>query len=227
MRDAACPFSTSEGGGGGLARHACLQLADALVLLPDRRHRRLRGTRTTPSHWPEQVPCKTTQVSPPPPFTRTKRTRRVPHPVLIGHAASLSQVPRFCGVQTLAQSINESINRPRTSGLSAPPPPLSRTKWTRRVPHPVLIGHVSSSQKVAAGRPQAAPPSPRAAPRLRGGARAAYRAPSAPAPAAPLVSRTSSLLVECLPPPPSRPTYACPYRTNSQEVLLPPSSLSV
>ena len=25
----------------------------------------------------------------------------------------------------------------------APPPPPSRTKWTRRVPHPVLTGHVS------------------------------------------------------------------------------------
>ena len=24
------------------------------------------------------------------------------------------------------------------------PPPLSRTKWTRRVPHPVLIGHAAS-----------------------------------------------------------------------------------
>ena len=28
---------------------------------------------------------------PPPPFSRTDRTRRVPHPVLIGHSASLSQ----------------------------------------------------------------------------------------------------------------------------------------
>ena len=24
------------------------------------------------------------------------------------------------------------------------PPPPSRTKWTRRVPHPVLIGHAAS-----------------------------------------------------------------------------------
>ena len=24
------------------------------------------------------------------------------------------------------------------------PPPSSRTKWTRRVPHPVLIGHAAS-----------------------------------------------------------------------------------
>ena len=29
----------------------------------------------------------------------------------------------------------------------APPPPPSGTKWTRRVPHPVLIGHVASRSK--------------------------------------------------------------------------------
>jgi len=33
---------------------------------------------------------------------------------------------------------------PRFEGLEAPPPPSPRTKWTRRVPHPVLIGHASS-----------------------------------------------------------------------------------
>ena len=27
---------------------------------------------------------------------------------------------------------------------SVPPPPPPRTKWTRRVPHPVLIGHAAS-----------------------------------------------------------------------------------
>ena len=33
----------------------------------------------------------------------------------------------------------------RTYTLRAPPPPPSpRTKWTRRVPHPVLIGHAAS-----------------------------------------------------------------------------------
>jgi len=31
------------------------------------------------------------------------------------------------------------------AGKVAPPPPLfPRTKWTRRVPHPVLIGHAAS-----------------------------------------------------------------------------------
>ena len=33
------------------------------------------------------------------------------------------------------------INRVRPP---APPPPPPRTKWTRRVPHPVLIGHAAS-----------------------------------------------------------------------------------
>jgi hypothetical protein len=28
--------------------------------------------------------------------------------------------------------------------LQAPPPPAPRTKWTRRVPHLVLIGHAAS-----------------------------------------------------------------------------------
>jgi hypothetical protein len=31
------------------------------------------------------------------------------------------------------------------------PPPLLRTKWTRRVPHPVLIGHAASLIQVAGG----------------------------------------------------------------------------
>ena len=32
-----------------------------------------------------------------------------------------------------------------------PPPPLPRTKWTHRVPHPVLIGHAASLSQVACG----------------------------------------------------------------------------
>ena len=32
-----------------------------------------------------------------------------------------------------------------------PPPPRTRTKWTRRVRHPVLIGHAASLSQVAAG----------------------------------------------------------------------------
>ena len=39
--------------------------------------------------------------------------------------------------------------RGRTSGAlgsKTPPPPPPRTKWTRRVPHPVLIGHAASGR---------------------------------------------------------------------------------
>ena len=30
-----------------------------------------------------------------------------------------------------------------------PPPPPPRTEWTRRVPHPVLIGHAASAQRLS------------------------------------------------------------------------------
>ena len=33
---------------------------------------------------------------------------------------------------------------PGTLRSRAAPPPAPRTKWTRRVPHPVLIGHAAS-----------------------------------------------------------------------------------
>ena len=80
------------------------------------------------------------QVSPPPPPSRTNWTRRVPHPVLIGHAASLLQVhylgfPSTIGATYIDYIIGDPV---------LPPPPPYRTKWTRRVPHPVLIGHAAS-----------------------------------------------------------------------------------
>jgi hypothetical protein len=56
---------------------------------------------------------------------------------------------------------------------SVPPPP-SRTKWTRRVPHPVLIGHSTSSSSsrrasLALRRPLVLHPhSPRSVPHAKG-----------------------------------------------------------
>ena len=41
-----------------------------------------------------------------------------------------------------ASGIAEFEAQLRAANRSAPPPP--RTKWTRRVPHPVLIGHAAS-----------------------------------------------------------------------------------
>ena len=73
-----------------------------------------------------------------------------------------------------------------------PPPPLPRTKWTRRVPHPVLIGHVASLFPPTA-----------AAPCWGGRARAARCSCTAPA---------ALLTRQCergrsSPPPPSPPSY--------------------
>jgi hypothetical protein len=48
---------------------------------------------------------------------------------------------------------------PRRAGAGAgppaagPPPPPPRTKWTRRVPHPVLIGHAASTTRRTRGAP--------------------------------------------------------------------------
>jgi hypothetical protein len=124
----------------------------------------------------------TDEVRPPP---RTKWTRRVPHPVLIGHGASLAltrcacapswSTTSCCASRTcsetrarlrsasmaLAQKLSLLVWRlktppsrsastaPATAPCSLPgcrsvtaPPSHPRTKWTRRVPHPVLIGHV-------------------------------------------------------------------------------------
>ena len=97
----------------------------------------------------------------PPPPSRTKWTRRVPHPVLIGHAASLTQVGggrrtpgggagpaeresvlAAPGARLTAPALQPGLAPP--PGHGRPPPTHTRTKWTRRVPHLVLIGHAAS-----------------------------------------------------------------------------------
>ena len=60
-------------------------------------------------------------IPPPPPPPRTKWTRRVPHPVPIGHAASL------------------------TTYQSDTPRPSPRANRTRRVPHPAGVSRSASS----------------------------------------------------------------------------------
>ena len=107
------------------------------------------------------------QVPPPPP-PRTKWTRRVPHPVLIGHASSLTlgQVLRNFEVFVTHAMLDEALAYVRFDPAAErvdymrfllalcvtplphqvcrrAPPPL-RTNRTRRVLHPVLIGHATA-----------------------------------------------------------------------------------
>jgi len=43
-----------------------------------------------------------------------------------------------------ADAITTETDREASIQAPSPPSPPPRTKWTRRVPHPVLIGHAAS-----------------------------------------------------------------------------------
>jgi len=70
--------------------------------------------------------------------------------------------PRARPLHAVAVEVHEQSDGPaasprRSAAVSAPgcrptlpPPPRPRTKWTRRVRHPVLIGHAASLSQVAA-----------------------------------------------------------------------------
>jgi len=67
-----------------------------------------------------------------------------------GDPASFPHIA-FCAVRPAPPHPPTPSSRARTRGLTAgagaqlpPPPPPPRTKWTLRVPHPVLIGHAAS-----------------------------------------------------------------------------------
>jgi len=58
-----------------------------------------------------------------------------------GFAASAAV--RSCGLRRqVSRTRGEDAPGAATPGLPPPPPP-PRTKWTRLVPHPVLIGHAA------------------------------------------------------------------------------------
>ena len=110
--------------------------------------------------------------------------------------------------------------RPRRGRGGCPPPP--RTKWTRRVPHPVLIGH-ASPPPVLGGLPpdRDAPPSPQRAPaadangangfkRANGSKRGTEPGGSGGGAAAAPDAAAVPL------PPPSPSPYASPYRTHAR-----------
>jgi hypothetical protein len=92
-----------------------------------------------------------------PPPSRTDWTRLVPPSVLTGHvsprpAPSLGvkrDATRWSGPDPPRPLPRDTLTRDTPGGIlghgaQVRPPPLPRTKWTRRVPHPVLIGHAAS-----------------------------------------------------------------------------------
>ena len=73
---------------------------------------------------------------PPPPLPRTNRTRRVPHPVLIGHAASLTQ-DRGRGVCGRVRGARPAAGRARAAGGDGAAPLLSGTASPSRLRMPL------------------------------------------------------------------------------------------
>jgi hypothetical protein len=52
--------------------------------------------------------------------------------------------PRLSARGAARAHVGRPARRPGRAPAGRPPPPPFRTKWTRRVPHPVLIGHAAS-----------------------------------------------------------------------------------
>ena len=103
-------------------------------------------------------------VCPPPP-PRTKWTRRVPHPVLIGHAVCLVFATVISN-RVFATVISNRVLFRHAVGIEvAVTAPAPRITWTRRVPHPVLIGHAVGIEVAVTA------PAPRGALAQRGAAR--------------------------------------------------------
>ena len=142
--DETCPVSTGKGGGGGachipdLACHLLLpwRPSPARVRAPVKSPMTcLAGTLTTPPpprRWSVRVgpPQRSARAVPASPRYRPSAP---PRPAL----------PR-CGTQ-----VHAALFTLNTFRISPPPPP--RTKWIRRVPHPVLIGHAASLTPVLIG----------------------------------------------------------------------------
>ena len=116
MRDAACPLSTRGGGGGGRTRRPSRGLGCARTPAPACRGAPLRASRAA------AVP-RSTQAA-----ART------------GDAWACAREGAAGAGSPGALRVSDGC-RWRPVARPPPPPPPPRTKWTRRVPHPVLIGH--------------------------------------------------------------------------------------
>jgi len=68
-------------------------------------------------------PARRAAAARPPPPPRTNRTRRIPHPVLIGHAASLSQARAARVVATFSAGVRAAPPRERFDSRRVKSPP--------------------------------------------------------------------------------------------------------
>ena len=96
---------------------------------------RLRGgALTRRARW-EQLALERFEVHVPPP--RTKWTRRVPHPVLIGHAASLSQTLRAHNIIPIGIHRDRAARQGASAVQAAPPPGSGGGAFRERLPLPL------------------------------------------------------------------------------------------
>jgi len=110
---------------------------------------------------PSSVP-KRQRFFPPPPSSRAKWTRRVPHPVLIGHAASLSQVLRAHAAAARRAARHPGMCPP--PAVPAPRRPAVSPLFPGFHPCPARRGGVAKVMRlrpcvIGAGRHRRAPPS--------------------------------------------------------------------
>ena len=158
-----------------------------------------------------------------------------------GHAAPYARAfpPRACGLASRRPRLEprggESGRNSNDFSAGVPwprPSPPSRTKWTRRVPHPVLIGHALASPLTPARcprnptrRPPPPPPPPRRSRRSTPTARP--RAPAPPPWRAPRAARAAGSRAAASTPPRRRLPAASPPPARPQTPAHAPAGRAV
>ena len=144
MRDAACPISTRGGGGEGGG-----STSDTIGASYEKRSPSALKSSSPAPESAEEVSGGGSDRPPPSlvlsghaaSLTRTNRTRRGPPSQTSVNNELLRRVNQRLSVIAGDAGVAAAERTQRTARGGAPPP---RTKWTRRVPHPVLIGHAAS-----------------------------------------------------------------------------------
>ena len=102
-----------------------------------------RHMRTRPHVWPGHTPGPWAAAGAPP--SRTKWTRRVPHPVLIGHAASLRDLARAPALLTLPAASQDA----RRGGMG------QRSRRFAALVRDGVVQHIEASPARAAAKRRA------------------------------------------------------------------------